>query len=139
MTIRAQRARQQNRARASPSGTACLIGKTEVLCHPINAPPPPPALPGAPKQPRWVYDTLLPPKYIICRPQTRPTVSAPPDHCFWHCLHIFTSSPNPYPTIPPYYTPPPSHPAPSASQPSYPLTQKNPLLILTTPGSTAGP
>jgi len=66
-----------------------------------------------------------------------PTVSTPPDHCCWHCLHVFTSASNPCTTALPYYTPSPSHPAPSASQPLYPPTQKFLLLILTSPGTTA--
>jgi hypothetical protein len=64
-------------------------------------------------------------------------VSAPPDHCFWHCLQLFTGAPNPCSTALPYYTSLPSHPAPSASQPSYLPTQKSVLLILTSPGTTA--
>jgi hypothetical protein len=60
-------------------------------------------------------------------PPMSPTVSAPPDHRFWHCLHVFTSAPNPCSTAPPYYTPPPSHPAPSAYQPIHPLTPKDPI------------
>ena len=70
-------------------------------------------------------------------PNEPPTVSTPPDHCFWHCLHVFTSAPNPCTTAPPYYTPSPSHPAPSASQPLYLPTQKFLLLILTSPSTTA--
>jgi hypothetical protein len=70
-------------------------------------------------------------------PQTRPTASALPNHHFWHCLHLFTTAPNPYPTALPYYILPPSHPAPPAYQPSYPLNQKTLLLILTSPGTTA--
>ena len=69
-------------------------------------------------------------------PPTSPTVSAPPDHHFWHCLHIFTSA-QPLLNIPPYYTPPPSHPAPSAYQQPHPLIQRTLLLILTSPGTTA--
>jgi hypothetical protein len=140
MKNRAQRAQEQNRARASPSGTACLIGKAPQIWHRINALQPPPAPPGAPKHPRWVYCTLLPPKYTISRPKsppTSPTVSALPDHHFWHCLYIFTSAPNPCSTSPPYYTPPPSHPAPPAYQPSYPPHPKTLLPILTSPGTTA--
>jgi len=58
----------------------------------------------------------------------------------WQCLYLFTSVPNPCSTsLPPTQPPPPSHPAPSARQSPYPLTQKTLLLILTTPGSTAGP
>jgi hypothetical protein len=139
MKNRAQRAQQQNRARASPTGTACLIGKIFKFGT-INALQPPPAPPGAPKHPRWVYYTLLPPKYTISRPKsppTSPTASAPPDHHFWHCLHVFTSAPNPCSTAPPPYTTPPSHPAPSAYQQTYPPTQKTLLLILTSPGTTA--
>ena len=70
-------------------------------------------------------------------PNCRPTVSTPPDHHFWHCLHLFTTAPNPCLTAPLYYTPLPSHPAPSASQPPYPPTQNTLLLILTSPGTTA--
>ena len=133
----AQQAQEQNRAWASPTGTGCLIGKAPQICHHINAPPPLPAPPGMPKHPRWVYTTLLPPKYEISCPQSPPTASAPPDHCFWHCLHVFTSAPNPCSTSLPYYTSPPSHPAPSASQPPYLPNQKTLLLILTSPGTMA--
>src|SRR6266436_984836 len=70
-------------------------------------------------------------------PPTSPAASAPPDHCFWHCLHVFTSAPNPCSTAPPYYTSPPSPPAPSASQPPYLPNQKTLLLILTSHGTTA--
>jgi len=137
MKNRARQAQQQNRARASPTGTACLIEKAPQIWHRINALQPPPAPPGAPKHPRWVYYTLLPPKYTISCPKsppTHPTASAPPDHRFWHCLHVFTSAPNPCSTP---YTTPPSHPAPSAYQQTYPPTQKTLLLILTNPGTTA--
>jgi hypothetical protein len=123
-----------------PTGTAFLIWKAPQIWHRINTLQPPPAPPGAPKHPRWVYPTLLPPKYTISRlksPPTSPTASAPPDHCFWHCLHVFASAPNPCSTAPPYYTPPPSHPASPAYQPSYPLNQRIILLILTSPGTTA--
>ena len=60
---------------------------------------------------------------IPCYPQNiqfpAPTVSVPPDHHFWHCLYIFTVTPNPCSTAPPNYTSPPSHLAPSASLPPY--------------------
>jgi len=49
------------------------------------------------------------------------------------------STPTPCTTAPPYYTSLPSHLAPSASLPPYLLIQKTVLLILSTPGSTAGP
>ena len=70
-------------------------------------------------------------------PPTSPAASAPPDHRFWHCLHVFTSDPNPCSTAPPHYTPPPSHLAPSAYHSVHPLTQKTLLVILTNPGTTA--
>ena len=41
--------------------------------------------------------------------------------------------PTPCSTPPPYYTPLPSHPAPSAYQPPYPLIQKTLFVILTSP------
>ena len=83
---------------SEPSDTACLIRKAPQIWHRINVLQPPPAPPGAPKHPRWVYYTLLPPKYKISHPNsppTSPTASAPPDHCFWHCLHVFTNPPTP--------------------------------------------
>jgi len=45
--------------------------------------------------------------------------------------------PTPCSTPLPYYTPPPSHPAPSAYQPPYPLMQKTLFVILMSPGSPA--
>ena len=82
-----------------------------------------------------IYNFL--PQFPPNVPPTSPTVNASPDHCFWHCLHVFTNSPNPCRTAPPYYTPPPSHPAPSAYQPPYLLNKKTLLLILTSPGTMA--
>ena len=64
-------------------------------------------------------------------PPMSPAVSTPPNHCFWHCLHVFTSAPNPCATAPPYYTALPSNLAPSAYHLPYPLIQRNLLLILT--------
>ena len=76
------------------------------------------------------------PKIYNIPPQQR---AQPPAH-IWQCLYLFTSVPNPCSTsLPPTQPPPPSHPAPSARQSPYPLIQKILLLILTTPGSTAGP
>ena len=128
----AQRGQEQNWAQ-SPTGTTCLIGKAPQICHSINTLQPLPAPPGAPKHPRWVYSTLVPPKYKISRPQLRPnseyTIRPP-------FLILFTSiyyRLPPCPAAPPYYTPPPFHPAPSASQPLYPPNQKTLLLILTSP------
>ena len=40
-------------------------------------------------------------------------------------------------STPPYYTPPPSHPAPLAYPIPYPLTQKTLFVILMSPGSLA--
>jgi len=45
--------------------------------------------------------------------------------------------PTPCSTPLPYYTPPPSHPASSAYQPPYLLTQKTLFVILMSPGSLA--
>ena len=64
-------------------------------------------------------------------------MSTPPDHCFWHYLHLFTSAPYPCLIAPPPYTTQPSHPAPLAYQQTYPPTQKTLLLILTSPGTIA--
>jgi hypothetical protein len=95
MKNRAQRAQEQNRVRASPTGTACLIGKTGQIWHRINAFEPPPAPPRAPKHPRCVYCTLLPPKYTISRPQRTQQRAHPPACHIWHCCHLFTSAPYP--------------------------------------------
>ena len=40
---------------SEPSDTACLIRKAPQIWHRINVLQPPPAPPGAPKHPRWVY------------------------------------------------------------------------------------
>ena len=128
--------RSKNRAQ-SPTGTAFLIGKAPQICHRINAPLPLPTPPGTPKHPRWVYPALLPPKYKISRPQLRPNSERTTRPRF---LALFTPiyyRPQALPNSPPYYTPPPSHPAPSASKPPYPPNQKTLLLILTNPGTTA--
>jgi hypothetical protein len=101
---------------------------------------PPPAPPQALKHPRWLYYISFLTKYKKSRPRfppTSPTMSTPPDHHFWHCLHVFISAPKPCSTAPPYYTPPPSHPAPSAYDPPYPPTQKTLLLIPTSSGNPA--
>jgi len=134
----AQRAQEQNRAQARPAGTACLIGKKLInlatvymLCSLLPLPL------GAPKHPRWVYHTLLPPKYTISRPQHTQQWAHPPACHFCHCCHLFTGAPYPYPTAPPYHTPPPSHPAPLAYPIPYPLTQETLFVILTSLGSLA--
>ena len=135
--IRAQRAQEQIRAQGSPTGTACLIGKAPQIWHRINALQPPPAPPGAPKHPRWVYPTLLPPKYKISHLKSHPIPPNVPNSEHNHltaiidvCLHIPALAELPLHA-------PPSHPAPSASQPPYPPNQKTLLLILTSPGTTA--
>ena len=137
MKIRAQRAREQNRAQESPTGTAYLIGKAPQIWHRINALQPPPAPPRAPKHPRCIYYTLLPPKYTISRPQCTQQQAHPPACHIWHCCHLFTSASSPCSTPPPYYTPLPSHPAPSAYPIPYPLTQNMLFVILTSPSSPA--
>ena len=137
MKNRAQRAQEQSRARASPTGTTCLIGKPDIWDAFPDALLLPPAPPGPPKHPRWVYTTLLPPKYKISRPQSPPNSERTTRPLF---LALFTPiyyRPQALPNSPPYYTPPPSHPAPSASKPPYPPNQKTLLLILTNPGTTA--
>ena len=137
MKTRAEQAQEQNRARASPTGTACLIWKAPQIWHRINALQPSPASPRVQKHPRWVYCTLLPPKYTISTPHRAQQRAHPPACHIWHCCHLFTGALYPCSTPPPYYTPPPSHPAPSAYKIPYPLTQKTLLLILTNPGITA--
>jgi len=59
-------------------------------------------------------------------PNDPPTVSAPPGHCFWHCLHVFTDAPYPCP----YYTPTLASGTPGIStilptQPNNPITNPN--------------
>jgi hypothetical protein len=144
MKNQAQRAQQQIRAQASPSGTACLIGKELISLAPHKRSPASSRSPWSAKTSQMgvlypatpkIYN--FPPQFPPNVPPMSPTASASPDHCFWHCLQIFTSAPNPYPTAPPYYTPPPSHPAPSAYQLTYPPNQKTLLLILTSHGTTA--
>jgi len=128
-----QQAQEQNRA-GRPTGTTCLIGNTDIWDALSNPLPPPPVPLGRQNIPDgcMIYHSFPNIKNPACNsPPTSSAASAPPDHCFWHCLHVFTSAPNPCSTAPPYYTPPPSHPAPSAYHPPYPLTQKNLLLILT--------
>jgi len=135
---RAQQAQEQNRA-GRPTSTACLIGNTDIWDVLPNPLLPPPAPPGVLKHPRWVYDISFLPKYEKSHPQfppTSPAASAPPDHCFWHCLYVFTSTPNPCSTAPPYCTPLPSHPAPLAYHPPPTRSQRTLLLILTNPGMT---
>ena len=95
MQNRAQRAQEQFWGGASPSGTACLIGKAPQIWHRIYALPPPPAPLRPPKHPRWVYHTLLPPKYTISRPQRTQQRAHPPACHIWHCCHLFTSAPYP--------------------------------------------
>ena len=72
MKKRAQRAQEQNRARANPTGTTCLIGKPDIWNALPDALLLPPAPPGPPKHPRWVYNVSFPPKYKISRPQFPP-------------------------------------------------------------------
>ena len=80
----------------------------------------------------------IPDGYIIKfhPPNEPPTVSAPPTHCCWHCLHIFTSAPNPCTTALPYYTPTLISGTPSIST-ILPAQPNNPMLIyrkVTRPG-----
>ena len=70
-------------------------------------------------------------------PPMSPAVITPPNHHFWHCLHVFTSAPNPCSTALPHYTPLPSHLAPLAYHSVHPLTQKTLLLILIIPSTMA--
>jgi hypothetical protein len=137
---RAQQAQEQNRARGSPTGTTCLIGTVRLLVPIVKCSPAPTRAPSGAKTSDGciIYHFFPNIKFPAPNsPPTSPTVSAPPDYCFWHCLHIFTNAPNLYSTAPSHYTPPPSYPAPSASQPPYPLIQNTLLLILTSSGTMA--
>ena len=116
---------QERKWAATPTGTACLIGNIDIWNACRNALPLPPTPPQVLKHPRWVYNISFIP--APNPPPMSPAASAPPDHCFWHCLHVFASAPNPCSTAPP------SHLAPSVYQPLYPLTQRTLLLILTNP------
>ena len=115
----------------------CLIGKPDIwdalpdalLLHPTP--------PGPPKHPRWVYTTLLPPKYKISHPQLPPNSKHTTRSPFLALFMPIYYCPQPPPNSLPYYTSPPSHPAPLASQAPYPPNQKTLLLILTHPGTMA--
>jgi len=136
MKSQAQQAQEQNQAKR-PTGTTCLIWNTDIWDTLPNTLLPPLALSGVLKHPRWVYNISFLTKYKKSHPQFPSNEPALPDHWFWHCLHVFTSTPNPCLAAPPYYTPLPSHPAPSAYHPIYSLTQRALLLIITNPGTMA--
>ena len=67
----AQRAQERKWA-AKPTGTACLIGNTDIWNACRNALPLPPAPPRALKHPRWVYNISFIPKYKKSCPQSPP-------------------------------------------------------------------
>src|SRR6266567_1527036 len=92
----------------------------------------PPHLPcGAEKGP--IYVIKYPePKYIFCPPKSTPrrmkkceTVNRRPRNAVSHvvdtCLHAPSTTPN---STSPHVPKPPSHPAPSAGHPPYPLTKR---------------
>ena len=83
------------------------------------------------------------PKYVFSLPQITPQPTQQQVRTlgwlFPALLTVVYRCPLPAQQPRPTYSTPPSHPAPSARQWPYPLTQKTLLLILTTPGSTAGP
>jgi hypothetical protein len=131
MKNRAQRAQQQNRARASPSGTACLIrqpGLMEPVLKRFSASS---CFPSSAKTSQMGVSIPATPKYKTSRPKIPPQRTqqrAQPPAChIWHCCHLFTSAPYPCSTPPPYDTPPPSHPAPSAYPIHLPAHPKNPI------------
>jgi len=72
MKNRAQRAQEQNRAQASPAGTAYLIGNPDFWDTLSSAFSLPPAPPRAPKHPRWMYITRIYPNIKY------PTRNSPP-------------------------------------------------------------
>ena len=136
----AQWAQQQNWAQGSPAGTgtAFLIGKKLISLAPHKRSPASSRFPWGAKTSQMGVLYPATPEIYNFLPESRPTsprVSAPPDHCFGHCLHRFTCAPNCYPTALLY------NPALSSGTlgkptilPAYP---KSLLLILTSPGTTA--
>ena len=68
MKSRAQRAQQQNRARASPTGTACLIGKAGLLEHVVKRFSARCCSPWGAKTSQMGVSNPATPKYEISRP-----------------------------------------------------------------------
>src|SRR6266567_2379541 len=86
------------------------LEKKKVIWHLINALRPPPTPPWAPKHPRWVYHTLLPPKYKISRPKS---CGFPPNVPNSECNHLTITSSIVYLYLLVSPTPPNSAPYPA--------------------------
>ena len=109
-----------------PNWEPGLLGRVvERFCAPSCSPS------GAKTSQMGVCNPYIP-KYKKSCPKFNPhraqQQAQPPAYHIWHCLPLFTGVPYPYPAAPPYYTLPPSHPAPSAYQPPYPLTLRTILV-----------
>jgi hypothetical protein len=74
MINQAQRAQQQNRAQASPTGTACLIGKTGLLEHVVKRFGARSCSPWGAKTSQMGVSNPATPKYEISRPNIPPNV-----------------------------------------------------------------
>ena len=103
-----------------------------------------PLPPRVPKHPRWVYHTLLPPKYKISCPKS---CAFPPNVPNSEHDHLTTTSgivdlyllaaPTPPPTAPPPLHTPALLSGTLGISNTLPATQKTLLVILTSPGTLA--
>jgi hypothetical protein len=102
-----------------------------LLSRIVECSPAPTRSPLAAKTSQMGIQPIIPSQIQNFQPQTRPTASALPNHHFWHCLHLFTTAPNPYPNSPALlYTPALSSGTPGIStilpaQPKNTITNPN--------------
>ena len=115
-----------------------------IQTHPLQSTPLHPPW-GADKCPICVIN-YPEPKYIFFPPKNAPrrmqkceTVSGHLGNSDYEVSHVVDTCLRVPPTLPNSALAPPSHPAPSAGQPPYPLTQGTLLLILTSSGTHGSP
>jgi hypothetical protein len=142
MKTQAQRAQQQNRARGSPTGTTCLIGKPGLMEPVLKRFSASSCSPSGAKISQMGVSYPATPQIYNLAPEIPPNApnserDHPPATSGIVVIYLL-APPAPCSTPPPYYTPPPSHSAPSAYQILYPLIQNMLFVILTNPGSPAG-
>ena len=141
MKIWAQQAQQPFKRKQVPNWWCELLIEHVIQITPMQS---------IPSHPRWgvqmgviiIINSPLP-KYVFSPPQITPQPTQQQVRTlgwlFPALLTVVYQCPLPAQQPHPTYLTPPSHLAPSARQWPYLLTQKTLLLILTTPGSTAGP